>query len=117
MLIKSIILANYTPPDIPPKAKLVFDTLKFTFNTWPTHITIAWKFENNQSCTPPVTFTIQSSTCDVAHPTISWNTTNLEYSLPLMNDEHYLTIIANDSAGNECTRTLAKFQVVQNCKI
>ena len=97
----------------------MFDSLKFTFNAWPTNVNIAWKFENNQSCTPPVTFTIQSSACDVAHPDVSWNTTNLEYSLPVKifaDYPHYLIITASDSTRNECTRTQAKFQIFENCE-
>lgn len=109
--------ANYTPPNIKPEAKLIFDSLKFTFNAWPTNITIAWKFENNRTCTPPVTFTIQQSVCD--EPNRFWNTTDLEYSLPLSlfaDDHNYLTLFASDSNGNECTRSQAKFQVFQNCE-
>ena len=55
--------------------------------------------------------------CDV--PLLSWNTTNLEYSLPMSifaDSRYYLTLTANDINGDECTRSQAKLQVFQNCE-
>ena len=109
-------IATFHPPKFKQSAKIILDYLRFTFNS--THKTIAWNFENNQTCKPPVTFAIQSLGCDEIN---TWNTLNLEYSLPvneILNEEDktlYLIIIAYNTTLGECVRT-TPFQLHQNCK-
>lgn len=110
-------LENYIPPQDKAAPEIVLEYLRFTI-----HKTILWRFENNQTCTPSVSFTIQLSTCDSAHPINTWTTPNFQYSLPLaafINDRNellYISVRAVSADGNECART-AMFQINPNGKL
>ncbi len=109
---------NYHPPVIEPAPYIVLDYQGFNFNA--THRTVAWKFVNNQTCIPPVTFTIQSFSCDADNPIGTWTTTNHFYSLPTVafvnsgNYLLYLSISASSTHAVECARFPTYFQVFPN---
>ena len=114
-------VGDYHPPDVQPPPQITFDYQSFVFNA--THRTIAWRFINDQSCTPPITFTIQSFSCDTGNPISTWTTVHLAYTLPLsafLNDRNeplHFSITASDTHAVECTSLPGYFQVYPNGKL
>ena len=109
----------------PPKERqgnnvmIILDHQRFSFD--PLNLTIAWKLENNNmSCTPPINFTIQLSSCTNDGIIKSWYTTKMVYSFkkssPLITDNKpaYFTIVANSSDKVICARLPFHFQLNSN---
>lgn len=97
-----------------PVPQIVLNYARFTFNS--THKTVAWKFENSQSCTPPVTYSLQSSTCDRDVVGGTWITPNMEYSLPLSaliagSEVVYFNITARSTHGGTACAVSPRFQI------
>ena len=98
-----------------PVGHIILDHRRFNFNA--THKTIAWIFENNQSCMSTVVFTINSSTVNIDDPINTWKTQTLELTLPSSdfvgdnNDLLYFSISANGVNEKICSGYLVYFQV------
>lgn len=111
---------NNHPPVIEPAPYIVFDYQGFDFNA--THRTIAWKFLNNQTCTSPVNFTIQTLSCGTSKPAGTWTTTDKVYSLPTtpfvaeFGGLFLLSIFASSTHAVECARLPTYIQVFPNGK-
>ena len=113
---------GYHPPKMRPKAELVLDHRRFNFG--PTNTTIAWKFNNNQSCSSFLIYTIKSSRCEANSPTANWTTRDLELVLPssafvylggnnLSNLVCFVISAVDEYQGN-CSGTSIHFQVQPN---
>ena len=110
--------AGNRPPRLVPTPRIVLDYTKLSFNA--THKTIAWKFEDSQSCTSPITFAIQLSTCDVNNPTDSWITPYLEYTFPSSvfdaNGPLYFRIVARSAHKAAICTESSKYQIHSDCE-
>ena len=106
---------SYQPLKERQTSMIILDHQRFSFNS--TNLIIVWKLEdNNTSCTLPVNFTVQSSSCVDGGITKSWYTTKMEYSFPsslLITDDipAYFTIVANSSDKGICARLPFHFQL------
>ena len=108
---------GYHPHSLEPPRQIVLDHERFHFNS--TTKTIAWRFENNQTCTTSMIFTIQSSVCDLDDPIGTWTTQNTELTLPSSefvnkNDSEllvYFSISASDENQPKCHGSSPIFQI------
>ena len=98
------VVRHEPPPNVIKIAKIILNHQQFRFNA--THKTIAWRFVNNDTCTAPVSFIVQASTCEgIVNilPISSQHTLTLRSSDIQHNDDIlYLSIAALDANMNHC---------------
>ena len=105
--------SNVSPPPAEYIGQIILDHRRFHFNT--TNKTISWKFDNNQSYSSSLIYTVKSLTCDTNDPVKNWTTPDSELTLPssaFALDDKLLcfTIEANDGS-RECPQTSLHFQI------
>ena len=112
IIIKIIIdTDDYNPPKTELQPQIVLDHQLFSFNA--THKIIGWNFKNNQSCAPPVTFTVDLLTCDSDDPVQTWTTQDSELTIKSEQKKEslYFRISASDKDHAKCPATTTDFQV------
>ena len=109
----------HSPNNIINHPRIFLNHQDFSFNA--THKKIAWRFVNNETCTAPVSFKIQSFTCN--HIVKTWYISSHQHNLVLtLSDiqfnkiDLYLNITTIDANQKTCTNTVC-FQLYPDSKL
>lgn len=99
----------YNPPR--STGRIFLDHQRLRFND--THMTIAWRFENNGCCAAPVTYKIWKTTCGMSSLTLLDTTEDVDYTILSSVADESVYFLISAICTIECGRSFY-FQVHSN---